>query len=81
VTVVVRPEHVALTTDEAAASLTGTVENIVYFGTDTRYHVRLADGAEFVIRAQSRRGGESGPKPGEFAGAIIGDGVAQILRD
>ena len=81
VTVVVRPEHAALTTDEAAASLTGTVENIVYFGTDTRYHVRLADGAEFVIRAQSRRGGESGPKPGEFAGAIIGDGVAQILRD
>jgi ABC-type molybdate transport system permease subunit len=62
VTVVVRPEHALLTTDEAAASLTGTVENIVYFGTDTRYHLRLADGAEFVIRAQSRRGGETGPQ-------------------
>jgi hypothetical protein len=43
--------------------------------------LRLADGTEFVIRAQSRRGGESGPKPGEFAGAIIGDAVAQVLRD
>ena len=46
-----------------------------------RYPMLLADGAEFVIRAQSRRGGESGPKPGEFAGAIIGDAVAQILKD
>jgi spermidine/putrescine transport system ATP-binding protein len=81
VTVVVRPEHAALTTDQAAATLTGKVENIVYFGTDTRYHLRLAHGAEFVIRAQSRRGGEAGPQPGEPAGAIIGDGVAQILKD
>jgi spermidine/putrescine transport system ATP-binding protein len=81
VTVVVRPEHALLTADKAAASLTGTVENIVYFGTDTRYHLRLADGAEFVVRAQSRRGGETGPQTGEPAGAIIGDGVAQILKD
>ena len=77
----VRPEHAALTADGSAASLTGTVENIVYFGTDTRYHLRLADGTEFVIRAQSRRGGERGPLQGESAGAVIGDGVAQILRD
>ncbi len=81
VTVVVRPEHAMLTTDAAAASLTGTVENIVYFGTDTRYHLRLGDGTEFVIRTQSRRGGEAGPQPGDPAGAIIGDAVAQILRD
>jgi spermidine/putrescine transport system ATP-binding protein len=81
VTLVVRPEHAVLTTDESAASLTGTVDNIVYFGTDTRYHLRLADGVEFVIRAQSRRGGETGPKVGERAGAVIGDAVAQILKD
>ena len=81
VTVVVRPEHAVLTSDAAAASLTGIVENIVYFGTDTRYHLRLADGSEFVVRAQSRRGGERGPQAGEPAGAIIGDAVAQILKD
>ncbi|HUE45649.1 MAG TPA: ABC transporter ATP-binding protein [Aestuariivirgaceae bacterium] len=81
VTVVVRPEHAVLTTDESAASLTGTVDNIVYFGTDTRYHLRLADESEFVIRAQSQRGGETGPKVGERAGAVIGDAVAQILKD
>jgi len=79
--VVVRPEHAVLTTDESAASLTGTVDNIVYFGTDTRYHLRLADDSEFVIRTQSRRGGETGPKAGERAGAVIGDAVAQILKD
>ena len=82
VTLVVRPEHASLTTEAAAASLTGTVENIVYFGTDTRYHLRVADGTEFVIRAQSRRGGgDSGPQPGAVAGAIIGEAVAQILKD
>ena len=81
VTVVVRPEHALLTTEAAAASLTGTVANIVYFGTDTRYHLRLADGSEFVVRSQSRRGGERAPEPGEPAGAIIGDGVARILKD
>jgi spermidine/putrescine transport system ATP-binding protein len=81
VTVVVRPEHAVLTTDASAASVTGTVENIVYFGTDTRYHLRLADGTEFVVRTQSRRGGERGPQQGEFAGAIVGDAVAQILKD
>jgi spermidine/putrescine transport system ATP-binding protein len=81
VTLVVRPEHAVLTTDESAASLTGTVDNIVYFGTDTRYHLRLPDGSEFVIRSQSRRGGETGPKVGERAGAVIGDAVAQILKD
>ena len=82
VTLAVRPEHASLTTEAAAASLTGTVENIVYFGTDTRYHLRLADGTEFVIRAQSRRGeGDSGLQPGASAGAIIGDSVAQMLKD
>ena len=81
VTVVVRPEHALLTSDAAEASLPGTVENIIYFGTDTCYYLRLTDGTEFVIRAQSRRGGETGPQPGEAAGAIIGDTVAQILKD
>ena len=81
VTLVVRPEHAALTADKAAASLAGTVENIVYFGTDTSYHLRLDDGGEFVIRAQSRRGGDTGLRPGDRAGAIIGDAVAQILKD
>ena len=39
VTVVVRPEHARLVRDGGAVS--GTLDNVVYFGTDTHYHVRL----------------------------------------
>ena len=35
VTAVVRPEHASLTKPKPASILTGTLENVVYFGTDT----------------------------------------------
>ena len=34
----------------------GTLENIVYFGTDTHYHVRAGGGSEFIVRQQNSRG-------------------------
>jgi spermidine/putrescine transport system ATP-binding protein len=81
VTVVVRPEHAVLTTDESAASLTGTVDNIVYFGTDTRYHLRLADGVGVRHPGPEPARRRDRPESGERAGAVIGDAVAQILKD
>ena len=44
VTVVVRPEHADLAKAGKSQRLSGMLENIVYFGTDTHYHVQLADG-------------------------------------
>jgi spermidine/putrescine transport system ATP-binding protein len=77
VTIVVRPEHARI----AAGGDAGTLENIVYFGTDTRYHVRLDGGGEFIVRRQNTRshGGEF--TAGQRVGIVIDDGAAQVLRD
>jgi spermidine/putrescine transport system ATP-binding protein len=81
VTIVVRPEHAELTRDIAAAPLSGIVDNVVYFGTDTHYHVTLPEGREFIVRRQNRRGGAAGFEPGTPAGIVFADAAAQILRD
>ena len=44
VTTVVRPEYAGLFAEpDKSGDLQGVLENIVYFGTDTHYHVRLPD--------------------------------------
>jgi hypothetical protein len=80
--VVVRPEHAGADHRRECREPHRHGDNIVYFGTDTRISPALADGTEFVIRAQSRRGGEVGLEPGERAGAASSAmRVAQILKD
>ncbi len=53
VTVVVRPEHARAV--GVGGQLSGTVENVVYFGTDTHIHLRLSDGGTFMVRQQNSR--------------------------
>ena len=81
VTVVVRPEHAQLVAADGNASLRGTVENIVYLGTDTHFHLRLDDGEPFIVRRQNTRGGTDNYGQGGRAGILIGADVAQVLRD
>ena len=78
-TIVVRPEHARITAGKA--QLNGTVENVVYFGTDTHYHVRLDTGGTFIVRQQNSRDGGSDFPVGSAAGVAIGDNAAQVLRD
>ncbi len=40
-------------TSGKATLLNGMLENIVYFGTDTHYHVQLNGGGQFTVRQQS----------------------------
>ena len=77
--IVVRPEHAKLI--KAAADLAGTVENIVYFGTDTHIHVRLDGGEPFIVRQQNTRSADFGFEQGEKVGIKIGDDAAQVLKD
>ena len=78
VTAVIRPEHASLA---AEGELRGTLENIVYFGTDTHYHVRLPGGEAFVLRSQNLRGSaETWAEGQEVAIALRADAV-QVLRD
>jgi spermidine/putrescine transport system ATP-binding protein len=81
VTLVVRPEHAQLGPVEANASLSGTIENVVYLGTDTHFHLKLDDGNAFIVRRQNSRGGGEALVPGSRAGVVIGENAAQVLRD
>jgi spermidine/putrescine transport system ATP-binding protein len=81
VNIVIRPEHAQLVSGETGAALTGVVENIVYLGTDTHFHLRLDDGTAFTVRQQNSRSGREGFAQGDRAGIVFGADAAQILRD
>jgi spermidine/putrescine transport system ATP-binding protein len=81
VTIMVRPEHASLQARPGAQALKGTLENIVYFGTDTHFHVKLAAGPHFIVRQQNRHGVTDDFKTGMPVGVEIGENAAQVLRD
>ena len=58
VTITVRPEKLVLTRpgESDAETLTGTVREVMYIGTDTRYVVQLASGETVVARIQNAAG-------------------------
>ena len=78
-TVVVRPEHARMVT--TGGQLSGVVENIVYFGTDTHIHVKLDQGSTFMVRQQNSRSKSCGASVGERVGIDIAPDAAQVLRD
>ncbi|MBT3557069.1 MAG: ABC transporter ATP-binding protein, partial [Rhodospirillales bacterium] len=79
VTVVIRPEHVDLVPD--AGVLQGTIDNVVYFGTDTHYHLHLDDGTPFVARLQNQRDSAAAFTEGDKAGITVKDNAIQVLVD
>ena len=81
VTVVIRPEHARAAAVSAEADLKGTIQTIVYLGTDTHIHAVLEDGTHFTVRQQNSRSGPCGFSTGEQIGIHMSDDVAQILRD
>ena len=81
VTVVVRPEHASLVEASAKATLSGRLENIVYFGTDTHYHVKLDGGGEFTVRHQNVHTGALAFQKGDKVGVLFGAEAARVLRD
>ncbi|MCR5858243.1 ABC transporter ATP-binding protein [Mesorhizobium sp. J428] len=78
-TIVVRPEHARVVKE--GGHLPGTVETIVYFGTDTNIHVRLESGGVFIARQQNSRSAACGFETGERVGIAIADDAAQVLKD
>ncbi len=81
VSIVVRPEHAGLTTVKSKSALTGRLENVVYFGTDTHYHLRLDGGEPFIVRQQNSRDAEEKLTSGAEVGIEIGKNAVQVLRD
>ena len=82
VTAVVRPEYARLHTEaETGGELDGILENIVYFGTDTHYHVRLPDESVFVTRRQNRREDTENFTVGQKVVIAFKPNSVQVLRD
>jgi spermidine/putrescine transport system ATP-binding protein len=81
VTVAVRPERVALVPAADNAPLTARVENIVYFGTDTTFHLLLASGQGFVVRVQNAQGARRPFDVGETVGLRLAADALQVLGD
>ncbi|WP_290128110.1 ABC transporter ATP-binding protein [Aliihoeflea aestuarii] len=77
VTLVTRPEHARLATE---GPLKGTVENAVYFGTDTHIHVRLDTGDLFILRNQNTTSAAALPEKGDPVAIAIPDGAVRIVR-
>jgi spermidine/putrescine transport system ATP-binding protein len=83
VTLVLRPEHAALCppVDHPACQMTGTLETVVYFGTDTHYHVRLADEETiFTLREQNKPLQAARFSEGDRVGIAIEPNAARVLR-
>ena len=79
VTVAVRPEHALL--GGPGGLIDGRLENIVYFGTDTHYHVALDGGGRFVVRRQNQPDAVESYNAGDAVGVSFNPGVGQVLRD
>lgn len=79
VTVVIRPEHAQIAVAESGG-LRGTIENIVYSGTNTQFHVRLASGDIFLVLAVNQRGQTPTVDVGQQVAILIRGGAAQVLR-
>ncbi len=81
VTLAVRPEQVRLTDDATSSPLQGVLENIVYFGTDTLYHLRLHGGESFTARVQNTRGRRELFESGRELGIAFEPEAVQVLSD
>jgi spermidine/putrescine transport system ATP-binding protein len=82
VTLSLRPEKVALRPEGApGAALCGTVQSLVYFGTDTQYRIDIGGGRSLLARAQNIRGARPAFAPGARVALEVAPGAAQVLAD
>lgn len=81
VTVVVRPEHAILSANTDGADVSGTLSNIVYFGTDTHFFIDIGDDGTFVSRVQNAADAESSLQKGDRVGIKFQENAVQVLKD
>jgi len=82
VTAVVRPEYsLVIAESGGTGELQGVLENIVYFGTDTLYHIRLPDETMFVSRRQNQLEDTEAFRVGQPVSIAFKPNSVQVLRD
>ena len=75
----IRPERLSLVA-EGAGTVAGTVERVVYLGTDIATQVRLDGGGTVSVRAQNA-GAEASVATGARVGVAIAERAARLLVD
>jgi spermidine/putrescine transport system ATP-binding protein len=75
----IRPERLSLG-DPERAPLAGTVERLIYLGTDLQAHARLDTGEPVHVRLQNALR-TAVPEPGQRIGLEIEEGAARLLAD
>ena len=77
----IRPEQLTLSQPGADAILEGTVDRLIYLGTDTQHLVRLSGGTEVLTRSKNVRHEQSGFAQGDAVGLLLNPGAARLLVD
>jgi spermidine/putrescine transport system ATP-binding protein len=77
VTLAIRPERASLAAP--GSGLPGTIEQIVYVGTDTTYHVALPGGFSVRVREQNREGATPRVRSGEAVGLVLPPAAIRVL--
>jgi len=57
------------------------VEDVVYFGTDTIYHLRLGGQDRFIVRVQNREGAQRSFEKGQSVGVRVPPEAVRVLAD
>jgi len=78
VSVAIRPENVRLAGAGETPTLSGTLENVVYFGAATNLHLRLNTGEEMVIRNPGTLD-EGTYKTGGSIGVVLPPDLIRVL--
>ena len=83
VTLALRPEKIMLEAfnEGSTQGFTGKIEDSVYIGTDTTYHISLNEETKIAARGQNTITGEARFKPGDRVTVKVGRGAARILVD
>lgn len=78
VTLAIRPERVHL---DPAGELEGVVEDVVYVGTDTVYHLNVAGQGGFRVRRQNHDGAVAAHAPGERLRLRVPTAAIRVLAE
>ncbi|WP_197078461.1 ABC transporter ATP-binding protein [Hoeflea sp. IMCC20628] len=79
-TLAVRPERITLS-KPSAATLPGVISNVVYHGTDTIFHFKLADGLEMRARSQNNTAQTRSFAKGDDIGWSVDATSVSVLAD
>ena len=81
ITLAIRPEQAKLGQPGAEPTLTGTLIDCIYIGTDTHYRIDIGRDDPFVVRVQNTAGERDERPSGTRLPIVIDPAVIQVLKD